>query len=367
MTAQPPPEQASVLVVDDTPTNRDVMERILLRGGHRVLLATSGEQALEILETELPDLVLLDVNMPHMNGFEVCEAIKADPHTTDIPVIFVSAVAELGDKVRAFQAGAVDYILKPFKVEEVVVRVESQLTLSRQRRQILELNDLKDQLIRTVSHDLKNPLNIVLGYAALLMEQTDRPQSEQRDMVEQIYNSARKMLDLVTALLDLTHLESGQQLDMMRLDIGQMALQLMATFDMPASQKDIRLNIHLPSTPIYINGDPVRLEQVFNNLLSNAIKYTPPGGSVTLTLDANDDWVRIAVSDTGLGIPEADQANLFNKFFRVNTVEHKKQEGTGLGLSIAKAIVEQHKGAIEVRSAPGEGSTFTVHLPRFNA
>lgn len=352
-----------ILIVDDLEANREIMARLLARAGYHTRDADGGESALALLEDYRPDLILLDVSMPRMSGFEVCEQIKASPETEHIPVIFVSALSELGNKVRAFEVGAVDYIIKPYKTEEVLARVRSQVTLAHQRKRIMELDLLKDQLMRTVSHDLKNPLHIIMGYAAMMMEGSDINTETMMEMAAEVYRSADKMYNLVTNFLDLSQIEDGLSLHRVPVSIKKMAAQILQSFALPAEQKAITLLLSLPDDDVTVEVDPLRIEQVFNNLVSNAIKYTPDGGKVTISAQRQGSGVTISVSDTGLGIPPDALPHLFDKFFRVQTTQHKEREGTGLGLSIVKAIVEQHGGSIDVTSEAGKGSRFSVYLP----
>lgn len=355
--------RGEILIVDDLEPNRDILARILMREQYAVRQAESGEIALAEIEKAHPDLVLLDVSMPGLNGFEVCEQIKSDPVSAHIPVIFVSALGELGNKVKAFEVGGVDYIIKPYKVQEVVARVNSQMTMAHQRKEILQLNTLKDQILRTVSHDLKNPLHIVMGYAAMMMEGDGIDHNGMIEMSGQIFESADRMLQLVTNLLDITKIEEGLQLNLANMPLRKLAENILKNYQLPAEQKNIALYLDLPDDEIMLKVDSLRIEQVFNNLVSNAIKYTPDEGEVTFAARINEDTVTIAVRDTGLGIPEEALPRLFSKFFRVDTEAHKAQEGTGLGLTIVQAIVEQHGGEIWVESQLGQGSIFYVLLP----
>lgn len=352
-----------VLVVDDMPSNREIMRRMLTNNSYAVTLAEDGQQAIDILADSLFDLILLDVGMPKMDGFAVCKSVKADERTAGIPVIFISAQGDLGDKVRAFEAGAVDYITKPFKMEEVLARVNTQITLSQQKRQILHLNALKDQLIRTVSHELKNPIHIVMGYAALLMDEADMPPEQVAEMSTQIFRSAERMHRIVTNLLDITQIEEGEPWQLRRIALLGIVQDALHEHLFLAEQKQITLELDPFSRDVHVMADPVHLHQAFSNLVSNAIKYTPAGGEVHLGATFNEGNVTISVADNGLGIPQSALPRLFDKFFRVDTLDHREQEGTGLGLSIVKAIVDGHGGEITVASRPGAGSTFSVTLP----
>ncbi len=352
-----------ILVADDSPTNLEILQRILNRGGYHVIIAEDGIEALEALNHISPDLILLDVDMPRLDGYSVCQRIKADERTGHIPVIFISALDELGDKVRAFEVGGVDYILKPFNVEELMMRVASQILLAKQQREIIRLGEIKDNLIRTVSHDLKNPIHIVMGYAGLLLDVHDLSPEQIAEMAQQIHKSADKMYQLVTNLLDLTQIEAGVMWDFKPVSINSLIEDVLPEHLLIAQQRGIKIDWKAPSVPMTVNGDPMRLQQVFNNLISNAIKYTPQGGKITLDLWQEDEQLFIGVKDTGLGIPEADLPHIFEKFYRVNTAIHREQEGTGLGLSIIQVIVQEHGGTVRVDSVEGQGSTFTIQLP----
>jgi two-component system sensor histidine kinase/response regulator len=353
-----------ILVVDDTQTNREIMARILARKKYENKLVASGEEALATIAERLPDLILLDISMPGLNGYQVCERLKADERTRNIPVVFISAHDETEDKVRAFHVGGVDYITKPFKIEEVLARVETQVVLAGQRKAIFELNEIKDQLLRTVSHDLKNPLHVIMGYASLLMDGGYVSSAEDvGNMSKAIYNSAERMYTLVTNLLELSQIEDGAGLQIMPLSLTQLCTDMMPEFEVTAQAKKQTLKVNMPETEIIVNADMMRLGQVLSNLVSNAIKYTPVHGNVSLTLQPEGQMVNVCVQDDGLGIPPDDIPQLFHKFFRVNTSEHRTVEGTGLGLSIVKAIIEQHHGKIWVESELNKGSKFTFSLP----
>ncbi|MCL4252721.1 MAG: response regulator [Anaerolineae bacterium] len=355
-----------ILVVDDTQTNREVMARILSRKKYQHKSVASGEEALISVAQRLPDLILLDISMPGMDGFEVCERLKADERSRDIPVMFISALDETEDKVRAFQVGGVDYITKPFKIEEVLARVDTQITLAMQRKEIIALSELKDQLIRTVSHDLKNPLHVIMGYAALLIDGGYTTSADDvSSMSKHIYSSAERMYILITNLLELSHLEDSSDLQLTPLSLSNLCADMMPEFEMSAQAKQQTLTVDLPPDEVIINGDSMRLGQVLSNLVSNAIKYTPQNGHVRLSISQDNQTVKVCVEDNGFGIPKEAIPQLFNKFYRVNTIEHRSVEGTGLGLSIVKAIIEQHHGQIWVESELNKGSKFTFSLPAF--
>ncbi len=367
--------KGTVLIVDDTPANLDLLNAMLSEEGYEVRPAINGQMALMAARMSPPDAILLDINMPGKNGYEVCIELKQDERTAEIPVIFLSALDDTADKVKAFHVGGVDYVTKPFQFEEVLARVESQLTLARQRREIEdlrrrdrerfeELSRMKDQFVSTVSHDLKNPINNIMGYAQMIMEDADMADPEElRDMADKVQRSAKQMLDLVTDLLDLARIEAGMGLQPAPISLNSFLREQYTNFEFQARQKNLTYKLVTPPQDVTLVADSSRLGQALNNLLSNAVKYTPAVGRVELAADAADELVTIRVRDTGLGIPPEDLPHLFDKFYRVHSEQHLRSEGTGLGLSIVKAIIEQHRGRIFAESLPGQGSTFSILLP----
>jgi signal transduction histidine kinase len=354
-----------ILIVDDAPENLRVLHDLLKAADYTVLTAMRGEVALSAATApQPPDMVLLDVRMPGMDGFEICRRLKADAATRDIPVMFLSAGGDMADKVEGFRAGGVDYVTKPFQVEEVLARVATHLALSRQRREIAALSALKDQLIRTISHDLKNPLTIVLGNAEyLLSSEAPMDDAERRSMIADVHRCGQEMLKLVTDLLDLSRIEEGMPLQRVPVDLGGLAERQVKDALGPATAAGLTLRFEGAPEPVTADVEPERMAQVLANLIGNAIKYSRPGGSVVVRVATEMGRAALVVRDTGLGIPADALPRLFEPFYRVPQAEHRKAEGTGLGLSIVKALVEQHGGSVHVESEPGRGSTFSVRLP----
>jgi signal transduction histidine kinase len=366
--------KADIVVVDDTPANLQVLASMLAERGYKVRPSTSGRIALQSIRLAPPDLILLDIRMPEMDGYQVCEELKLDEKLRDIPVLFISALHETDNKVRAFRVGAVDYITKPFQFEEVVARVETQLELYWQKQEIKRLREedrlyyeklsqMKDAVVRTASHDLKNPLCLVLGAAHLLVEHVAPDDEEGQRLVSMIQRGTNRMEMLITDLLDLARIETGLALNMQILPLNDFLRINLEDFSQQAQNKNITLRFSPLHKDISLAYDPNRLSQVLHNLLSNAIKYTREGGWVELATEVSDNVVRIHISDSGLGIPAEDIPHLFEKFHRVDMPEHMAIEGTGLGLSIVESIVKQHGGRIKVQSELGVGSTFSILLP----
>ena len=371
-------EQArgSILVVDDTPANLKLLSDLLKRQNYVVRAARSGPVALMSARSNPPELVLLDVSMPDMDGYEVARQLKSTEDTRDIPIIFTSALNETDDMVRAFEVGGADYITKPFKFKEVLARVENHLTLARQRREIEKLrerekqrfemlNQLRNQFVGGATHDLKNPLAAVQGNLLMIERQKDPINSENtQHYVTQIRRSIEKMQSLLSDMLDYLRIETQHVLNNLEpVQLQTYLPKIVADFEMQARENQVTLAIEIaPETPA-VDLDKRQFARVVENLVSNALKYTPQQGEIRVVAYAEDEIVCIEVHDTGMGIPEDAMDNLFKPFFRVKSKEHNKIAGTGLGLSVVKAIVEQHGGTVTASSVEGEGTTFQIHLP----
>ena len=368
------PDKAIILIAEDNLVNLKILTSVLSREHYAVREATNGEMALHSAQSSPPDIILLDISMPEMDGFTVCEHLKADPSTRDIPIIFISGLSDTENVVKAFEVGGVDYISKPFKAREVLARVESQLMLLRHRRETEARNErdrryferittMRRQFIGTVTHDLKNPLSTINGHTFLLQRNPTLANDQAaQSSLQRINRAASKIKLLITDMLDLMEIESKADRAMKPVLLSELLREDYRDFLMKAEMKSIRLTLsQLPE--IHVHVDVQRMGRALDNLLSNAIKYTPKGGTVTLRGSLRGNECVIEVQDTGLGIPEQDIPHLFTAFHRVQTPLHMAEEGTGLGLSIVKAIVEQHGGRIEVESAVQKGSTFRIILP----
>lgn len=368
--------KGSILVVDDTPVNLAMLVSMLSKRDYTVHQAMSGTEALEMAHELDPDLILLDIMMPDMNGFDVCQQLKDDPTTQDIPVIFISAVNDIDGIIRAFDVGGVDYVTKPFQLKEVHKRVESHITLVRQRKQIEAMreqerqqfetiNAMREKFIYAATHDLKNPLQLITGYVEVMRgDELVQQNPDFNSYLDNIIGGARKIMTLVGDMLDLIQMETSMDPAPEPTDINAFLASEIESFRFQAEQKDLDIHLHAPEKPIIAEIDPKRIAQVMENLISNAIKYTPEGGAVTVSLETDGVGIVLAVSDTGLGIPEKYIPTLFQPFARVREKEHMRQDGTGLGLAIVKTIIDQHGGKISVDSVPGEGTTFTIFMPR---
>lgn len=370
--------KGTILIVDDVPTNLNVLMNLLETRGYRVLVATDGESAIEQAEYALPEMILLDVMMPGIDGFETCRRLKESEKTRDIPVIFMTALTDSVDKVHGFDIGAVDYVTKPLQHDEVIARVNTHLTMHRQKQEIerllrqeriqyQKLTEIKDHILSTASHDLKNPLTTIMMSVELLHRYVAPEDTRVHDKLDQIESSATYMRDLISNLLDLARLQTGHGTQKRETPLNELIESNVNQMSVPAAAKNIALQVRRPPRDLMIYCDPFQIGQVFQNLMSNAIKFTASGGTVQVGAAIHEKRVDISVADTGIGIPQQDIPRLFDEFYRVNSQQHRSIAGTGLGLSIVREIVHQHGGKVNVASAVGVGSTFTVSLPRPSA
>ncbi|MEB3829077.1 hybrid sensor histidine kinase/response regulator [Phormidium sp. CCY1219] len=399
---------ANILVVDDKPDNLRLLSALLGDRGYKVRRAINGQLALNAAFAEPPDLILLDIMMPEMNGYEVCQQLKSDPRTNPVPVIFLSALDDAFDKVKAFEVGGVDYITKPFQFPEVLARVENHLNLRQLQQQTeeqkeqleslnrdleakveartaelkrknaallqlevqlrdalaqeKELSDMKTRIITTISHEYRTPLTTIASSAELL-EAYRHKWDEQKQLkhFNRIQSAIKHMTNLVEEVLFINRAES-EKLDFYPVDLNleKFCSEIVEEIQQPNREK-YQVKFMPDAGEVNAQFDAKLLRQILTNLLSNAIKYSPEGGVVELHLSRDPEQVVFQVRDEGIGIPPEDQEKLFQSFSRASNVA--TIQGTGLGLSIVQKCVELHGGKISVDSQLGVGTTFTVCLP----
>ena len=358
--------QDTIMVVDDAPANLRLLQEMLQEKGYLVLTFPRGAMALAAAANNPPDLILLDIQMPEMDGFEVCRRLKADEVLKEIPVIFISALTETADKVKAFAAGGVDYVAKPFQFEEVNARVETHLRLRRQQIELKALSDLKDHFLGMAAHDLRNPLSAIKNFSEFLSEELSPLLTpRQADFFQIISTSSKFMIGLINDLLDISAIESGHlSLERQPVDITDPITRIVELNKILAAPKNMPITISCPDELPQVFADINRIEQVINNLLSNAMKYAQPGTDIAVHLHQENNELIISVADHGPGIPEKDQHRLFTAFGKTSVKPVSKEErSTGLGLLIVKKIVEAHEGRIWFISEPGKGTEFFFSLP----
>ena len=353
-----------VLIVDDTPKNLQVLSNILHEKGYNICISTSGIQALESVNSEPPDLILLDIQMPDMDGFETFKALKLIPNAKDIPVIFLTAMVEPEIILQGFELGAVDYITKPFSIPELIARVATHIEIKKSRERLVDLNATKEKLFSIISHDLKGALGSVLSFSGLLLENiNDFPLDKIREFIGNIHESSKNTYGLLENLLEWSRLQTGNLTpNMEKHNLKTSADDVCLLYHEKAKGKNVILQNNIGSE-IAIYSDIAMTQTVLRNLITNAIKFTNSGGVVSLSAVEIDSRVEIRVTDNGVGILPENLPFLFSIEKNISTPGTHKEKGTGLGLMLCKELIEKQGAKIWVESEVGKGSTFKFSFP----
>ena len=375
-----------ILIVDDEPNNLKVLHKLLIDNGYEVHATRDGKSAIDATLQTLPDLILLDINMPQMGGYEVCKRLKAMPETADIPIVFISAHDDKAHIQTGFEVGGVDYITKPIQFHEVLARVnvhvnqrlgqqelQEKLMLiqemqAKERQRFEKVSTMRSQFIQAATHDLKNPLFTIMGYADLIHDMSAASTPEQiSEFSQHISNSSEKMSRLIANMLDLLHAESKHiSIDLRMVNFQEFILEQLDLHQLNAQEKsiDIQFNTDTPTLQVALDID--LFSRVVDNLVSNAIKYSPDNRRIFVSINSTSDAVILDVADEGYGMSQETLDNLFEPFYRAVDMQKREIEGTGLGLSVMRELVHRHEGDIQVESELGQGSVFRVFLPRKN-
>ncbi len=387
-----------VLITDDNVSNIDILRKILEPLEVDIYMAPNGKIAVELTPRIRPDLILLDIIMPELNGFEACRILKANKMTKDIPIIFISAKNQPEDIKKGFFMGCVDYVLKPFSHVEVLARIKSQLRLRKlfllkeiwlkqlqdaklelevkvlERTSMLKLakeeaektNKAKSEFISRMSHELRTPTHAILGYSQLMeINLTKGSAASKKSRLANIQSAGQHLLQLINEILNLSEIESGIiTISMGKVNVSKILEEKVIPIITPiAEERNISLINQASNRPeLSVLTDPLRLTQIMLNLATNAVKYNDHGGSVTIDCKLSSEGrVRITVTDTGQGISHEDLENIFTPFFRME-INDPEVEGTGIGLTITKRLVELLGGKIFVDSVLKEGTSFAIEL-----
>jgi two-component system sensor histidine kinase/response regulator len=356
----------NILIVDDIPANLKVLGGILKEEGYKIRPVLNGELALQVAEKEKPDLILLDIMMPGMDGYEVCRRLKQNPGLKDIPVIFISALNDTNDLVKAFESGGVDYITKPFQAAEVSIRVDTHLKICRQNNELRELNATKDKFFSIIAHDLRGPISNMLSISEVISERGQVDEDTLYSFLEMQKELSKETIQLLENLLIWARSNTNRiEYEPEDLNLNSLIKECIEAANIQAMNKHILISDNTPDQcQIFADENMIRL--IVRNLLSNAIKFTPHGGQINISSNiAPDQSTVISVKDTGIGIPP----DMLKNLFRVDV--SSKRHGTdgeatnGLGLMLCKEFVEKHGGKIWVESEEGKGSVFNFSIPAF--
>ncbi|MFV2055608.1 MAG: response regulator [Thiohalomonadales bacterium] len=353
-----------ILLVDDTPANIDVLRETLENVGYNIAAASSGEKALNIVKRIKVDLILLDVMMPGLSGFDTCKALKNNVTTEHIPIIFITAKAAPEDISNAFQLGAVDYVVKPFNNSEILARVRTHLSLQKSHDSLVALNNQKDSFLGMAAHDLRSPLSGVLGYLELLLEEDDSISvSERRKFVSTAIKACSNMRMLIGDLLDTAAISRGAiSINSCDFDLVELVRERCDICRFSANKKSMSISL-LGSSVLTSFADRARMGQVIDNLLTNAIKYSPAGSSITIEILTKNDTDIVKVMDQGPGLSVSDIENLFSDFKTLSAKPTGNEFSTGLGLSISKRVMDAHNGKVTASNLHPTGACFSIELP----
>ncbi|MBW7875051.1 MAG: hybrid sensor histidine kinase/response regulator [Candidatus Cloacimonetes bacterium] len=367
---QPDTKQGLVLIVDDVPTNLQLLGHLLRENGYDVAFASSGAQALSMVSARKPDVILLDVMMPEMDGYTVCMRLKESLQTRHIPVLFLTAMKAEKDVLKGFECGAVDYVSKPFNSVELLARVKTHVSLKQSKDEILRINaelkasnQAKDRFFSILAHDLRGPFTVFLSMADLLQMQAKNKAWEKMEvssknlhsLVKRIYSLLENLLEW--GLLQRNRISYNAEILDLDFEIRVVVEQLQDL----AGVKSIEIRQQSNKQKVFVDKNLLRA--VLRNLISNALKFTHQGGVVTIETSQDEVLPQVQISDTGIGMDES----LLQDLFRIDKITTRQgtqdEKGTGLGLILCREYIEKWGGTLRVTSVPSKGSTFSFTLP----
>ncbi len=369
-----------ILIVDDVPENLRVLGSMLNTEGYEISFASGGEKALEITQKVTPDLILLDIMMPDMDGYEVARRLKQEERTKDIPIIYLTGKADTDDVIKGLSIGAVDYVTKPFDASELLARVKTHLELKFSRDAIEDysikleksekecrvMNDSKDKFFSILAHDLRGPFSGFLGLSELLTEEYDRMEKE--DVVKigsSLNKSAKRLFSLLENLLNWSRIQMGRmEFSPTKLELKNAIVEVVNLYMQTAEVKKIDLKYKVEDGTL-VNADKEALNVILRNLISNAVKFTPEGGEINVVAEIFDeDKYKVSVEDSGVGMDEEAKSKLFRLDEKHSTLGTNNEQGSGLGLLLCKELVEKHGGKLSVESQVNKGTKFTFTLEK---
>ena len=355
----------TILIVDDNESGIYAKRRLLERAGFKVLEARNGTAALEMAYSHRPDLALLDIKLPDIDGFEVCRRLRANSMTASMAIVHITASFERPeDHVRGLEAGADTFLLAPTDPSVLVATARSLIRMRRAEAALRESDRRKDEFLAVLAHELRNPLAPLRNSLQILEREPGRSPTSRMAM-EIMDRQISQMVRLIDDLLEISRInENKLELRLENTDLEHIVESALETCRNLIESGGHTLKVSLPPGPVPIYGDVVRLAQVLGNLVSNSAKYTQPGGTIEIAAIADENWVEISVTDTGIGISEEDMPRIFEMFAQSRRAAGSQAGGLGIGLALVRRLVDMHGGRVSAASAgPGKGSRFVVHLP----
>ena len=370
------PAEFKLLVVDDVQTNVLLLKALLSKDGYGILVANNGQEALEVIRNENPDLILLDVMMPGMDGFEVAERLKSEEYRCEIPIIFLTALDDTQSIVNGFKLGAGDFISKPFRKEELMVRIKHQLSLVAARRIIEEKNEElrktiagRDKMYSVIAHDLRSPMasmKMLLNTIMMSVEK-DKIDPDIFDMLEMSNKTSEEVFSLLDNLLKWTKSQLGKLTVIpQKLDISGLADGVVEVMNSVAEVKHIKL-IRTDHESFFVYVDIEMIKSVLRNLISNAVKFSNPDSEIKVGIKAEDGKVIVSVTDSGKGLKKEDQPKLLKDSTHFTTYGTNSEEGSGLGLLLCRDFARKNGGELWFESEENLGSVFSFSLPQLIA
>ncbi len=356
------------MLVDDEQANLELFAAILEEEGYRTLSSNNAAVALKLLETNKPDLIISDIYMPEMGGFEFYEKVQSIPEIRSVPFIFLSALSDRAHVREGKELGADDYLTKPIDIDELVTTVRGKLKRAASMRSAMqsEFDALKEQVLSTLSHELNTPLTYIIGFSEIISGGASSITTDElKEFATLIHHGGGRLKNLVDDFLITVQIDSGHtqkyfETDRREFDLTKLMAQLRSEFEPQASEKGIAFNLK-GDGPLRVFASESLVRDIVGRLLSNAVKFTSTG-SVSLSASAEGEYVRLDVVDTGVGFPEAELPRVCDKFYQVNK-EVQQQQGAGLGLYIAKNLANINRCKFEISSSENSGTKVTLHIP----
>lgn len=365
-------KDCTILIVDDNVVNLQVIGQFLKSHSYKIFVVTSAHKALELLDKTKPDLIILDILMPEVDGYELADIIKTRKDLEEIPIIFLTAKNSERDIIEGFKHGGVDFIIKPFNQDELILRVNTHIQLKISKDIIQQKNIQLEKLIRDknemlgiAAHDLKNPLTGINSYLSIIKNQ-QLDDAEKNTFFNFIENNVNRTLSIISDLLEVNVVEDGSiNLQMSQFNINDILYSLTETYKLLCEEKNIDLKFSYDNAISNIISDKDRTFQIIDNLVSNAIKFSPKNTTITISSSLNTpkNEVYVKVSDQGPGFSTDDKEKLYTKFSRLSAKPTNREQSTGLGLYIVKKVVDLLNGSVKLISYPDHGATFIITLP----